>query len=213
MNIEQVELLDLVKDIHVEKQRYQDLNSELAISGEKELNIPKERFRRVKDYQHYKGLGWLDSPVGKLDPKVMFPDRITPVFYKLIEIVKDLSSVGMLYMLEDYISAANLEGVEIKINIPQKEYNERFSYYVDQMDKNQGIICNLANQLRDEYKPKFRELNISPERDFNSVVRLYSDLSANKDIHDEATNILVDSNMIGNTVGELEMLQSAEKII
>lgn len=189
------ELLEEANYVFNLKAKYnKDMNS-VAGLGEQELGVSKEKLIRIKDYQHYKGRGWVDGNPLLKDPEVpmRFPDRVSPIFIKLRDLFKDLSEVGMLYLIDEYLDALKAEGITITSTIPVADPKQRGIEIINHLDELQGTICGLANEIRDNYKPKAEEIGFTPKRDFDKVLELYNKKSYGKDITAPADKLLIEN--------------------
>lgn len=143
----------------------------------KTLNVPKWVFYCLKDFQYYKGLGWLDDNPLLRDSEVKFKDRVAPCFIKLLKIVQLCRQMDCLDFLKEYLDALEEYGISIKIE-PSHSSIDKFSdttieeiqKVVDEMKIKQKEICRLADILRDEKSLKSEMLDFVPKKDFRGVV-------------------------------------------
>lgn len=202
MEKEQIDKKQEVKKLMEEASRTltrKTLNSKemnaLAKAGEQELGISRDSLLRIKDYVHYKGNGWVDGNPLEKDPDlaVRFPDRVSPIFIKLLNLVKDLKEIGRMDIIQEYLDELELRGIKLVIDIEEKPTNERAVEIVERLDRFQNNICMLANEIRDNYKPHAEKLGFTPKRDFDKVLELYTKKDSGIDVTDQAHKLIVEN--------------------
>ena len=143
--------------------------------------LDKKVIKKIKDYQHYRGIGWDgDNPIQKSEEKVKFPDRVSPVFRNLAEIVYNLKMANRLGELDVYLEAMKDYGIEIKIDAKHEfglqtgdlDYH-MLGEIVDEMDDLQGQICELANILRDDLSENAQIVELCSKKGFKEFLNLF----------------------------------------
>lgn len=204
MENKKLELLNKANKVLNKKKETSRRMNEMAKIGETEFNIKKEAFLRMKDYTHYKGAGWVDGDPLKKDPEipVRFPDRVSPIFIKLYDLISDLSSIGYLGLIEPYLESLYSKGITISIDIPQAPLNQGAVDLVYELDGYQNTICNLANEIRDNFKPEAEKLGLTPKRDFDKVLEIHNKMVSGLDVGEQAHKLITE-NLATNEATEL----------
>jgi hypothetical protein len=167
----------------------------------KAQGIEKSILKRCSDYLHYRGMGFLNNDPLEKDPEEKFPDRVSPTFRKLKEIIEDLTAVGHLDFLDLYLDAMRKHGIDIKIDMGEvrvKDIDETWQA-IENMSGFQGTICELADQLNDEKAPIAEEINFTPKNEFKKVLNFYNKKTSGKDVDDSYQN----------TIEHLELTESS----
>lgn len=148
------------------------------------VGLRKEQLIALKDYQHYHGRGWGDDAISKSSEKVKFPDRVSPTFRKLVEIVTNLRDADMLDFLAPYLEACEKHGVKITIEINKVERTNKakLQSVIDKLDDIQSIICDYNNEIVDNLAPQAVEDGFAPKGKFKDLVeRAYALTNGNKE--------------------------------
>lgn len=199
-------ILDVASRVLEKKKKASTDMNELAKEKAKVFKIKKDVLIRLKDYQHYKGAGWKDEDPLKKDPEepCRFPDRVSPIFMKLLDLYEDLSATGRLEELEPYLTSLKLKGLIITSTIPVAARSEELDEVIDDLDSYQGTICHLANEIRDHIKPQAEEDKVVPKKDFDEVLELYYNKTLGADINSKASKMLVATVMTKEVLETLE---------
>lgn len=206
MNEEQLKLFNRANKILTEKKETGYKMNSLAKEKAKIFEVGKDTLIRVKDYQHYRGNGWVDGDPLKKDPDIpcRFPDRVSPIFMKLVDLYNDLSKTGRLEDLEPYLKSLKEKGLTIVSTLPVADRREDLDETVNELDGLQGKICSLANAIRDDIKPRAEEMKIVPKRDFDEVLELYHNKFKGKDTEDKANKMITNNSMTISAVSVVE---------
>lgn len=190
-------------ECHNEK-RYlaKEMNS-IAKACSEESGVDKKTILAVKDYIHYKGRGWGDDCINKSEEKEKYPDRISPVFRKLIEIITNVYTAGQEELLSDYIEAAKIRGVHISIDekyfvTPNKDEKEAISNAIKGLESFQNSICEKNDYLNDVLAVDAENANISPKNKFKQIIQLAVKKQDGKDIGDKIQDEYVKMELFTN---------------
>lgn len=171
--------LDITKQKKVSSQKM----NLIAKSTAKAVGLRKEQLIALKDYQHYYGRGWGVDAISKSDKSVKFPDRVSPTFRKLVEIVTNLRDADMLDFLAPYLEACEKHGVKITIEINKVERSNKakLQSVIDKLDDIQSIICDCNNKIVDTLAPQAVKEGFAPKGKFKDLVeRAYALTNGNK---------------------------------
>lgn len=198
------ELLDESYDVLKEKKTFQKHQNMVASEMAKMQKIEKPIMKRCSDYLHYRGAGWIDNnPVGEKDPEEKFPDRVSPTFRKLKQIIEDCYAVGNPGILDIYLDAMKNIGIEIKIDIdkfPQRVSDSAETWAaVENMSNIQSSICEKADILNFEHNQISEDINFTPKKDYKTALGFYEKKKDQKDLDDAYQS----------KVTELEMIETA----
>jgi len=192
-----LELLEDSAEILAEKKLHSKHMGMVAKDTAKAQGIEKPIMIRCKDYAYYRGSGWMDDDPLTKDPDEKFPDRVTPTFKKLLQIIDDLAAIGKLDMLDIYLDAMKQKGVEIKITGKQvrvADVDETWAG-IENMKGFQSDICRLADELNFEKSETAEEINFTPKKEFKATLDLFVKKQANKDVDDRFQSKITDLQM------------------
>lgn len=193
------QVLDEADKILTEKQKHWDELNDIVRNTAEGLKLSPQQLKQLKDYHHYRGNGWFYNPdTGEFDPLVRskgskFPDRVSGPFIKFLEIITNCCESGDIDLLTVYFDALAKHGVTININMPVKQKQNNYDETIDALCAQQSHICQLADQLNDEYKKKMNEINICGKRTFNTALNSYHRVKAGKDLSTSLQTLYVDS--------------------
>jgi hypothetical protein len=190
--ITESKLMEEAHEIFLEKKEASKQMNLVAKETAKAQGIEKPILVRCKDYLHYRGMGWMNNDPLEKDPEEKFPDRVSPTFRKLVQIVEDLTAVGRLDFLDLYLDALRKKGIDIKIDIGDprvKDIDETWQA-IENMSGFQTTICQLADEINDEKAPQAEEINLVPENEFKKLLGFYAKKQAAKDIDEQYQNIV-----------------------
>lgn len=162
--------------------RKQRLHKEMNKTASLFNDIDKKITLKVKDYIYYRGNGWKskDNPIDKLEEKVKFPDRVSPVFRRLREIVYNLKMTNKLDLLDIYIEAMKEYGIKIEID-GMNEFglnsvdfsSEKLKNTLDVMCDYQADICGIANTLKDEISINAEGIDLCRKNSFKEFLTYF----------------------------------------
>jgi hypothetical protein len=185
----------LMEESHELFERKRDASKQMNMVGKetaKAQGIEKPILIRCKDYLHYRGLGWTNNDPLEKDPEEKFPDRVSPPFRKLLQIIDDLAIVGHLDFLDIYLDAMRKHGIDIKISNKDVRVNDIDETWqaIENMSQFQGVICELADEINDEKAPVAEQINLVPENEFKKLLSFYDKKVKEKDLDDQYQNIV-----------------------
>lgn len=173
-------------------------------------DITKQTILRIKDYTYYRGRGWASptdpikrAPKGEEGEIEKFPDRVSPCFRRLQTIIADLRSANMLDMLDVYLDALKSEGITITINtdatpVISDTQRDGLKTAIETLSDYQRIICNTADELKDELGAEAEAINFSPKNKFKELVSLTYRKNNGKDIIETVQDKLLATEMYEN---------------
>jgi hypothetical protein len=196
------ELLDEAYDLLKEKKTNSKHMNIIAADMSKQQKIEKPIMLRVKDYAYYRGRGYNPSNIlGDKDPEEKFPDRVTPTFKKLLQIIDDLYAVGKQDMLDIYLDAMKNKGVEIKItnkDVRVSDIDETWQA-IENMKGFQKNICELADEINFGCTQIAEDISFTPKEEFKGALGLYEKKRDERDCDD----------LYQEKVTDLELTQTA----
>lgn len=191
------EILQKGLDVTEQKKSASRTMNRIAKSTAKTVGLRKEQLIALKDYQHYHGRGWGDDAISKSSESVKFPDRVSPTFRKLVEIVKNLRDADMLDFLAPYLEACEKHGVKISIEIDTVERTDKtkLQSIIDKLDDIQNTICDCNNEIVDSLAPQAVEEGFAPKGKFKDLVeRAYALTNGNKKLQLEKIDVQIEIN-------------------
>lgn len=199
-----LELLEVSYDTLKEKKTHQKHQNMMAADMAKMQKIEKPIMKRCSDYLHYRGMGWLDNnPIGEKDPEEKFPDRVSPTFRKLKQIIEDCYAVGNPSLLQVYIDAMQNIGIEIKVDptrFPTRVSDAAETWTcVEGMSNIQKSICELADELNFTHTQLSEDINFTPKKNYKEALGLFEKKQDQKDCDD----------LYQDKVTDLEMFETA----
>lgn len=202
-NISQTECLEQGIERHNEKRSLSKEMNAIAKLCADETHINKKTIMKVKDYLHYRGRGWGDDCLSKSDEQEKYPDRVSPTFRNLCEIIKNFYEAGKDSSLKVYIDAAKSRGITITIDtsmftLPNDEQKEKVSRTINQMDPLQCQICEKNDYMNDVLAEQAENLNLSPKNKYKRIVQLAASKQAGRDIDDKVQDEYVKIELLQN---------------
>jgi hypothetical protein len=184
-NMSKLSESELMKDSHeifIEKKEASQQKNLVAKETAKIQGIEKPVLARCSDYLHYRGLGWQNNDPLEKDPEERFPDRVSPVFRKLVQLVKDLDDIGHLDFLDVYLDAVKAKGIEIiiKSNGPRVNDIDETWQAIENMSSFQSIICKCNDEIVDVKAVEAEDINFTPKNEFKKVLTFYDKKQNNK---------------------------------
>jgi len=198
-------LLQEALGITQEKKEASQQMNDLAKERAENIGLTKAQLLAIKDYKHYKGRGWGSDALDKSEEKVSYPDRVTPTFRKLVEIVKNLQDANMIDFLEPYLEACASRGVKITFDLEKSAVqdivnNTLLDNTLDEMDALQCTICELNDRITDGLAPAAQEEHYVPKSKFKNVVEhAYRIINKNKEKAEEKIDEQVADNNLYNS--------------
>lgn len=167
-----------------------------AVENIKSELISKQTILRIKDYLYYRGRGWASEtdPItraGKDEEgeSEKFPDRVSPCFRRLVTIVDDLRKADMLDILDVYLNSLKEYGITISIDTEKPclsaEKRKSLKTVIDTLSQFQQIICNTADELKDELGVVAEDIKFSPRNKFKEIVSFAFRKNNGKDVDDK----------------------------
>ena len=175
---------------HNEKAELWKSMNEIAKFCSAETHIPKSVLIKVKDYLHYRGRGWGDDCLSKSEETEKYPDRVSPTFRNLVDIITNAYSTGKEDLLNVYLDALKDRGITInidlsKFNLPSNEVKEKVAIAINQMDPLQCDICEKNDYMNDVLAVDAENTNLSPKDKFKKIVKLAASKQAGRDVDDK----------------------------
>lgn len=206
----EIEFLDECGELIEEKNKTVRELKEYIKTMAENLCVDREALRKYKDYWHFYGNGWGCREDGTEDPLLLSKDvkknrdKISPCFRKLLDIVTVCSIFGDYKMLEPYIKSLSDYGINITINIPEKEHKSEYDDFIASAEEYQSVLCEIFKDLREEKKPEADLKNIVSKTNFNTATAAYNKLKHDRNIKDSldrmALKSIVDQNFVTNTI-------------
>lgn len=192
------QLLQEAAVINQEKKSNSKAMNQIATDVAKVNGIDKSILIHNKDYLHYRGRGWVDGDPLEKEPETDFPDRVSPTFKKLIEIIDDMAAIGKLDQLQVYLDAAKLRGVDIIISDKETQVDDVDDVWhaVNVMSNYQTTICELADEIKLGCAEVSEEIGFTPKEEFKPTLDFYEKVSEEKDVDDKYQDKVTDLNMV-----------------
>lgn len=162
----------------------------IAKSCSEQTGIDVKAILSAKDYLHYKGNGWGEDCIEKSKDKTKYPDRISPVFRKLFEIINNCYSTGIEEELKCYFDAIKLRGITITVdetmfNTPDTTNTDMVKGSLNEMDNVQSVICEKNDYMNDVLAEDAEHANLSPKNKYKQIIQLAAKKQDGKDIDDK----------------------------
>lgn len=188
---------------HNEKQQCSKMMNSVAKQCSQETHIDKKTIMKVKDYLHYRGRGWGDDCLLKSEEHEEYPDRVSPTFRNLIEIIKNSYETGKEDLLNVYLEAVKERGITISIDtskfeLPNDDTKHKVELAINQMDPLQCVICEKNDYMNDVLAEEAENINLSPKNKYKKIVQLAAAKQAGKDIDDKMQDEYLDIKMFTN---------------
>lgn len=177
-------------EYHNEKRAISKVMNSIAKQCARETRINKKAIMKVKDYLHYRGRGWGEDCLSKSDEQEKYPDRVSPTFRNLVEIITNAYITGKEDLLDVYLNAVKDKGITITIDksmftLPDTEQKEKVSSAINQLDPLQCDICEKNDYMNDVLAEEAENTNLSPKNKYKQIVQLAAARQAGKDIDDK----------------------------
>ena len=175
--------------------------------------LEKKVLMKVKDYIHYRGRGWGEDCLEKAEETEKYPDRVSPTFRHLVEIIKNLYETGKEENLDVYLDAVKERGITISIDVskftlPSKDVKDRVAVALSVMDPLQCQICEKNDYMNDVLAVAAEEANLSPKDKYKKIVKLAASKRAGHDVDDKVHDEFVKTELFTNG---LEVVDNIEQ--
>jgi hypothetical protein len=209
----QIDYLDEGVKYHNEKSAlWKDMNA-IAKLCSRQTGIDRNTLMKVKDYLHYRGRGWGDDCLSKSDESEKYPDRVSPTFRHLVDIVTNSYATGKEDLLNVYLDAVKEKGITISINEskftrPTNENKQIVAEAIDQMDPIQCDICAKNDYMNDVLAEEAEAANLSPKDKYKKIVKLAAQKQAGRDVDDKVQDEYVKMELFQNGLEAVGDIQS-----
>ena len=170
------ELVQTGVEITTQKRDLSKEMNDLAKERAHQIGLKKKQLINIKDYKHYYGAGWGTDALDKdTEEKCSYPDRISPTFRKLVEIVSTLRDADMVDFLAPYLEACAARGIKVTIEPERTEAQDKVNKgllerTIGEMDAIQSEICQLNDRITDELAPQAEATKYVHKSKFKNVV-------------------------------------------
>lgn len=195
--------LDQGIQYHNEKSAlWKEMNA-VAKECSRQTGIGRKTLMKVKDYLHYRGRGWGDSCLEKSEESEKFPDRVSPTFRHLVDIITNSYATGKEDLLNVYLDAIKEKGITISIDVskftrPSEDAKQTAAIALNKMDPLQSIICEKNDYMTDVLAEQAEAANLSPKNKYKQIVKLAASKQAGKDVDDKVQDEYVKMEMFQN---------------
>lgn len=179
-------------------------------------SIERVQLNKMKDYIHYRGRGWGVDALDKSDEKEKFPDRVSPTFRHLVDIVETMYVCGKKDLLQAYINAAKSRGINIEIDDAKfLSPNEAEQIIVDtaleSLDPLQTKICECNDYMNDVLAPAAENQKVTPKSKYKKIVLYTYRNTKGKDIADNVQDDILENLMYGDSLERLRKEVTGEE--
>ena len=189
-SVASTECLDKGIQYHNEKAAlWKDMNA-IAKTCSRQTGIDRNTLMKVKDYLHYRGRGWGDDCLSKSEESEKYPDRVSPTFRHLVDIVTNSYATGKEDLLNVYLDAVKEKGITITIDVskftqPSNEAKQTVAEAINLMDPLQCDICEKNDYMNDVLAEEAESINLSPKNKYKQIVKLAASKQAGRDVDDK----------------------------
>ena len=189
-SVASTECLDKGIQYHNEKAAlWKDMNA-IAKTCSRQTGIDRNTLMKVKDYLHYRGRGWGDDCLSKSEELEKYPDRVSPTFRHLVDIVTNSYATGKEDLLNVYLDAVKEKGITISIDVskftrPSNEAKQTVAEAINLMDPLQCDICEKNDYMNDVLAEEAESINLSPKNKYKQIVKLAASKQAGRDVDDK----------------------------
>lgn len=171
---------------------WKEMNA-IAKECSRQTGIDRNTLMRVKDYLHYRGRGWGDSCLEKSEESEKFPDRVSPTFRHLVDIITNSYATGKEDLLNVYLDAIKEKGITISIDVskftrPSEDAKQTVAVALNQMDPLQSVICEKNDYMTDVLAEQAEAANLSPKNKYKQIVKLAASKQNGRDVDDKVQN-------------------------
>lgn len=212
-SISYTECLDQGIQYHNEKAAlWKEMNS-IAKDCSRQTGIDRNTLMKIKDYLHYRGRGWGDDCLSKAEESEKYPDRVSPTFRHLVDIVTNSYATGKEDLLNVYLDAVKERGITISIDVtkftqPSAESKAAVAEAINLMDPLQCIICEKNDYMNDVLAEEAETINLSPKNKYKKIVKLAAAKQAGRDVDDKVQDEYVEMELFTNGLEAVGDIQS-----
>lgn len=208
----QTDCLDEGIEYHNEKASLWKEMNNIAKLCSKETRIDRNVIMKVKDYLHYRGRGWGDDCLTKSEEAEKYPDRVSPTFRHLVDIVTNSFATGKEDLLDVYLEAVKAKGITITIDRsqfakPSDDTKAKVADALSVMDPIQCQICEKNDYMNDVLAVDAENKNLAPKNKFKQIVRLAASKQAGRDVDDKVQDEYVHMGMLKNGLEAVNDIQ------
>lgn len=185
----------------------------IAKDCSRRTGVSRNTLMRVKDYLHYRGRGWGDDCLSKSDESEKYPDRVSPTFRHLIDIVTNSYATGKEDLLQVYLDAIKEKGITISIDEskftqPSSDSKQIIAESLNQMDPIQCLICEKNDYMTDVLAEQAESANLSPKEKYKKIIKLAASKQSGKDVDDQVQSEYVKIELFQNGLEEVSKIDS-----
>jgi hypothetical protein len=171
--------------LHVEKKEASVSMNGIAAEAAERNGLVKQQMNRLKDYAYYHGSGWDNGDPLTLAKGAKFPDRVSPCFRKLAQVITDCQEAGCLEWLDEYFDALASRGITVTVDpkAPVAKDPDDVKSAVVAMKSYQAVICSNADEIV-ELGTTAEDMSFAPKQKFKELVGLYDRVNDGKDVDD-----------------------------
>ena len=119
-----------------------------------------------------------------------YPDRVSPTFRHLVDIVTNSYATGKEDLLNVYLDAVKEKGITISIDVskftrPSNEAKQTVAEAINLMDPLQCDICEKNDYMNDVLAEEAESINLSPKNKYKQIVKLAASKQAGRDVDDK----------------------------
>lgn len=171
-------------------------------------NLERSQLVKVKDYIHYRGRGWGEDALDKSEDKEKFPDRVSPAFRRIAEIIENMYACGKKELLDVYVGALKKRGISIEVDEskfvePNEAEKVIISSALESLDPLQTKICECNDYMTDVLAPAAENQNVTPKSKFKKIVLYTYRNNRGKDIADNVEDDILENIMYGDSLERL----------
>ena len=208
----QTDCLDEGIEYHNEKASLWKEMNNVAKTCSKETRISRNTLMKVKDYLHYRGRGWGDDCLSKSEESEKYPDRVSPTFRHLVEIITNSYATGKEDLLNVYLEAIKARGITITIDRsqfanPSDDTRAKIDDALKVMDPIQCQICEKNDYMNDVLAVDAENNNLAPKNKFKQIVRLAASKQAGRDVDDKVQDEYVHMGLLKNGLEAVNDIQ------
>lgn len=177
-------------ECHNEKKYLAKEMVSVAKACSEQTGVDKKAILKTKDYLHYKGNGWGEDCLDRSEEKVKYPDRVSPAFRRVFEIIDNCYATGQEDLLEDYLVAMKKRGITIKIDDNMfsspntQEDATAVANAIKAMDSFQCDICSKNDYINEVLATDAETANLSPRNKYSHIIQLAAKKQEGKDVDD-----------------------------
>lgn len=188
------ELMFESNEIYTQKKQAAKHMNVIGNETAKMHKIQKSTLNRLKDYKLYHKNGWVAGNPLVLDKQVDYPDKLSPIFIKLFQIVEDLRAVGDTSFLDPYVASLESQGIKIYIDqgTPIVSDKDEVMSNVDSMGTFQKQVNALSKEINEVKAIEADDINLTAAKEFPKLVAFYNKKEEGKDVDDIYQNAIAD---------------------